>query len=451
MTKRNLIPLLLVATMLCGLLSGCANGATGATATPTPGAFVPFDVFLARVANATFDEYARVPGAQVQEPQAFEAMRTYIQQMYTGVQQVSSFVLEGAYVDCITIASQPSVRQLGLTTIENSPPAVVAPQPAGGADPGKSRPSPSLLTLGRTDPFGHPIACTDGTIPMQRLTLEKLVTFKTLQEFLAKAPDGQVFVPPVPDQPNAPESADHRYAVGVQTEPNTGGGSRLSLWNPNSKFAISQQWYMGGSESSSQTVEGGLLKYPHKFGSKAVLFIYWTRSNYSDGNGCYNLECAGFVQTNSHWYLGGPWDNYSAIGGTQQWHFDLDWELSGDNWWLYLQGPGEPESVGYLPTKVFKGGALATAASGSAYGGETSNLKSGAFPPMGSGEFASGGWESAAFQTNIFYVVPSNVAMPKYASLRKSEPSPACYTIDLQSGGYWGTYFFFDGPGGSPC
>jgi hypothetical protein len=412
-------------------------------------------MFLQRVEHATFDESARLPGAHVQDAQAFAEMRAYVQRMYAGVQQVSSFVSEGQYVDCITIASQPSVRQLGLTRIARAPAAVAPPEPLGGEAPGDIQYAPSLLTLDQTDPFGHPVSCADGTIPMQRLTLDTLVTFKTLQDFLAKGLDGHGVAPPFSDKP-VPESATHRYAVAVHDRPNVGGGSYLNLWNPTAKFSLAQQWYVGEDSSGAvmQTVEGGWIRYPGKFGSKAVTFIYWTADNYNK-TGCYNLECAGFVQTNSQWYLGGAWSNYSSTGGTQ-WGFGLEWKLDAGNWWLFVKGGGAYEPVGYLPTTLFNGGPLATAASGSAYGGETSIFGSGAYPPMGSGQFASTGWQQAAYQHSLFYIPPNSSDLKGQWALHLliSEPTPACYTINIpppDRSGQWGSYFYFGGPGGSPC
>jgi hypothetical protein len=457
MSNRSRRSLLSVAALLCLLLSGwgCAAVEGVPASTPTRGVFIPFDDFLQRVERATFDEYGRLPGAQVQDAQAFAEMRAYVQRMYAGVKQISSFVSEGQYVDCITIASQPSVRQLGLTRIEQAPAAVALPEPLRGEAPGDSQYAPSLLALDQTDLFGNPISCTDGTIPMQRLTLEKLVAFKALQDFLAKAPDGHGVPPPRSDKP-APESATHRHAVAVHDAPNIGGGSYLNLWNPSANFSLSQQWYTGQDSSGSltQSVEGGWIRYPGKFGSKAVTFIYWTADNYNK-TGCYNLECAGFVQTNSHWHLGGAWSNYSSTGGTQ-WGFGLQWNLDAGNWWLFLKGSGAYEPVGYLPTALFNGGSLATSASGSAYGGETSIGGSGAYPPMGSGQFAVTGWQQAAYQHSLFYVpVGSSSLKGQWAiTLLKSETTPACYTINIPSpdrSGQWGPYFYFGGPGGSTC
>jgi AraC-like DNA-binding protein len=119
MSGRNRLSFLLVVTMLSLLLSGWGCAATGAIPAPTAtsGAFIPFDVFLQCVERATFDEYARLLGAQVQDAQTFEEMCAYIQRLYAGVRRASSFVSEGQYVDCITITSQPSGRQLDLTTL----------------------------------------------------------------------------------------------------------------------------------------------------------------------------------------------------------------------------------------------------------------------------------------------------------------------------------------------
>jgi neprosin-like protein len=462
MSRRQRIAIVVLAMVSMVVLSACHKQPAGApspsatptaTSSPSAGAFITFDQFLSGIKAAKFADYARLPGAQVKDEQAFEEMRAHILRMYDGVKQVSSFVLDGQYADCITIDSQPSVRQRGLT-IETAPTGGTAAEKGGGVAPGDgAKDSSSVLTLGLTDAFGNPISCADGTIPMQRITLERLVTFKTLQDFFAKSPDGLGSVPPgekdVPDN----NSANHRYAHAAQSVTNFGGNSWLNLWNPTASFSLSQQWYVGGSGSSTQTVEGGWIVYPNKFGSRAVLFIFWTADNYGTLK-CWNLECVAFVQTNNHWYLGGPWSNYSTAGGTQ-WGFEMQWKLYHGNWWLFLKGPGSYEAVGYYPTSQYRGGQLSRSATRIDYGGETFNVGGGAFPPMGSGQFASTGWQQAAFQNTIFYIPrDENDGVGVWASLGRIERSPSCYTINLTpstSGGSWGTYIFFGGPGGSLC
>jgi hypothetical protein len=128
----------------------------------------------------------------------------------------------------------------------------------------------------------------------------------------------------------APIGKARTFAYGYQYVTNYGGNSWLDLWNPSGDFSLSQQWYVGGSGGNTQTVEGGWQVLPDKYGTnKAVLFIYWTADDYQN-TGCYNLDCSGFVQTNSNWYLGGTWDHYSSTGGGQ-WGFELQWKLYSGN------------------------------------------------------------------------------------------------------------------------
>ena len=146
---------------------------------------------------------------------------------------------------------------------------------------------------------------------MARLTLEKLTRFGTLDEFFGKGPPGGDQGGPA----MAPEP--HLYETGRQYVTNFGGNSWLNLWSPVGDFSISQQWYGAGWETERQTVEGGWQIYEKKYKTKkAVLFIYWTADNYGTLK-CYNLDCVAFRQINKNWFLGGIWDHYSTIDGTQ--------------------------------------------------------------------------------------------------------------------------------------
>jgi hypothetical protein len=217
------------------------------------------------------------------------------------------------------------------------------------------------------------------------------------------------------------------------------------LWNPSGDFTLSQQWYANGSGSGTQTVEGGWVHYPAEFGSKSVLFIFSTPNDYASG--CYNLQCAGFVQTSSAATLGAPFTNYSSYGGTQ-WGFSLQWKYYDGNWWMFYQ----VNAVGYYPGSVFNGGPMGKNSALTEYGGEA-YTPSGGWPQMGSGKFASAGREQAAFQKTIFYI-PQDVSggTGTWSSLTPVETNPSCYTIAYtpsSEGGSWGTYFYFGGPGGN--
>jgi Neprosin len=231
---------------------------------------------------------------------------------------------------------------------------------------------------------------------------------------------------------------------------NIGGSSDLNLWNPdvntgfNEIFSLSQHWYVNYIGSSPQTVEGGWQNYPQKYGShNSILFIFWTADGYKTG--CYNLECKAFIQTNNNWFLGHGFPNYSVDGGAQ-YYLTLEYFLYSGNWWLNLNG----QWVGYYPGTLFAGGPLARSASVIDYGGET--IGTTAWPPMGSGKFASAWWTHAAFQRNIYFF-PDTVHAVN-ATLSPDVTSPGCYTdITRNNTGAsgWNTFFFFGGGGGTAC
>lgn len=128
----------------------------------------------------------------------------------------------------------------------------------------------------------------------------------------------------------------------------------------------------------------------------------------------------------------------------------MQWKLANGRWWLYLQGDGEYEAVGYYPASLYQGGQLARFANVIDYGGETTG--STAWPPMGSGAFASAGPGQAAYQNRIFYIKkPAGTGGAVWAALTVSQPSPACYKLLFSPTGADGPYFYFGGPGGNSC
>jgi len=239
----------------------------------------------------------------------------------------------------------------------------------------------------------------------------------------------------------------HRWAWGQQQVDNHGGDSRLNVWKPDVSpgvFSLSQHWYVGSSGETKQTVEGGWQVFPTKYGTtNPALFIYYTPDDYTTG--CYNLDCAGFVQVNNSWVLGGSLSPQSTDGGTQ-YIIRMQWQLYRGNWWLFVQGAGNYVAVGYYPGTIFKGGQMTRNAQFVKYGGETmadGNDKAG---QMGSGKFANTGWSHAAYQRTIYYIDTSQVS--HWTNLSANQPTASCYTIDMHNntGGSWATYFYFGGP-----
>ena len=421
----------LAAGVLGAVSAAPASAARAATRGSSGSTFVPFSSFLAATGSADYRSTAAAEGAgMAADAQSFGQMRSYILNLYRGVKVDSSFVMDGAYFDCVVATTQPSVRDLGIGKIATAP----APQPSTTAA-GSVAQLP--LTLGLHDAFGNKMACSDATIPMRRMTLADTTKFPTLAEYLGKGPQGATSRPESTITPGGP----HRYAIGYQSVANHGGNSWLNLWNPSGEFSLSQQWYVNGSGSGTQTAEDGWVHYPAKFGSKSVLFIFFTPNNYSSG--CYNLECSGFVQTSSAATLGGSFSTYSTSGGGQ-YGFGLQFKLYQGNWWLYYQGT----AVGYYPGSVYNGGPMAGGSNEIEYGGETYTSGS-SWPQMGSGSWSTSGWTYAAFQNTVFYIDTADVS--RWTSLNTYVSNPACYNISYtpsSSGGSWGTYFYYGGPGG---
>ncbi|HUL03477.1 MAG TPA: hypothetical protein VLV16_09645 [Gemmatimonadales bacterium] len=241
---------------LCSLL--LASCTSMVPKTPGTADFVPFTTFLQGVRSARYEDSTGRDVVKVRDQAAFEEMRAHILKMYDGVQPVHTFVSDGALFDCIAIASQPAVRVLGLTQIERPPPAsAVAGAYAAGRTPGNTRAIGSPLRLGLRDPYGNRMACVTDTIPMARITLETMTRFTTLDDFFSKGPGGGG--EPMARQGDiVPGGSDHLYAAARQ-EPltNFGGNSWLNLWTPTGGFSLSQQWYSGGVDATTdhQTVE----------------------------------------------------------------------------------------------------------------------------------------------------------------------------------------------------
>uniref|UniRef100_A0A0A9DQ87 Neprosin PEP catalytic domain-containing protein n=2 Tax=Arundo donax TaxID=35708 RepID=A0A0A9DQ87_ARUDO len=120
------------------------------------------------------------------------------------------------------------------------------------------------------------------------------------------------------------------------------------------------------------------------------------------------------------------------------------------HWWLQLGGSGE--LVGYWPSSLFTHLGAARGAAGMVqFGGEVVNARPAGAPPhtatqMGSGRFPGEGYARAAYFRNAQVVDWDNSLVP-VAGLRLLADRPGCYDIAGGSGGAWGTYFYYGGPG----
>lgn len=411
--------------------------------------FPSFKAFIDSVQTEKYADHSTRALSKVAHEDAFEEMKAYILKLYDNAEVQHSFVDEnGSIFDCIPIEQQPSLRG----SSESVPKAPDLPQPelrSGPEDERKASLIASPLGPDRRDQYGNTMNCPNGTIPMRRITVENLTRFETLKHFFRKGP-GEEGRPPRSSQPGSASTvaATHRWAHAYQNVNNGGGHSFLNVWDPpigaNQIFSLSQHWYVGGSGAGLQTAECGWQVYPQMYGNtKPVFFIYWTADDYN-ATGCYNMTCPAFVHTAGSFTPGMALSPWSVSGGAQ-YEFQLAYWHTGGRWWLYVNGTAGSNAIGYYPDSIYRGGALTSQAAEIDYGGEVVGTST--FPPMGSGAFASAGWQKAAYQRAINYYPPGGGAVN--AKLTPSQAWPKCYTaqVDLYAQP-WNETLWFGGPGG---
>jgi hypothetical protein len=402
------------------------------------------------------------------------AIIDHVQKTYDRTDVANSFVdAHGIHFDCVKMETQPTVGAMAGLDLSSQPPPFVEMPGAPSRRAGVS----AQLSEDRKDQFDNRVYCPKGYVPVMRVTPSMIAQAGGMEIFYQKSPDGgrhptfgsatntpSSIVPGgggplLPVQPDA-QGAIHAYAHAAQGLTSQGGAfggqSWLNVWNPNPSpgvFTLSQQWFAGGSGRGLQTVEGGWHVYPALYqGSPlARLFIFFTADGYAS-TGSYNLTRrpgqGGFIQTDNTWVIGGSFQASDA-GGEQR-GFLMQWRRSDQgDWWLYLQGSGDPAAVGYYPRQLFGNGAMAQAAGSVDFGGEVCSQAGGRQTgPMGSGQFASTGWQQAAFHRSIGYITSGGTLTP--ATPTNIQRDAPFYTIDPHSGGggSWSTYFFFGGPNG---
>jgi hypothetical protein len=441
-----------------------------------------FDAHIKHLHEATYEQYQNRPGVKVADEAAFNEMKTHLQHLYKNVKATHSYLSHGdQHVDVIPIDQQPSLQhpllknhkvQHGLPTLPGLPKV---------ADD-KQHPTVSLLTrhTANKDAHGHDTVIPPGHIPMRRITLAEMTKHRTLKDYLNRnhAPlSANALVKKTGAKPEfmGSDGYVHRHAEVGQSVNCVGGSSWINVWAPKPaahNFSLSQQWYMGGTNSPGdpfQTVEGGWQVDPDVYGHNLpVPFTYWTADGYTKTGG-YDVA-GGFVQLNNYYVLGLPFLPKSdkliqqpllltSSKGGAQYGFQMTW-VRIDAWpvrgWflLFSEWGLDPEVIGYYPLELFGNGQMSKNATAVAFGGEVTgqpdSLGRVTTGQMGSGAPAKAGWQQAAFHKNVQFLSTSKHWSP--ASLSSFDvDTNRSYTVDIhnRTGGAWGTYFFFGGPGGT--
>ena len=121
--------------------------------------FETFRTFIARAKAARASAFVGQPGFAVESPAAFAEMKAHVLDFYRGVTARNSFIeSDGQIVDCIPIDRQPGLRPRAKISV----------------------------SLNQRDRLGNEMYCQPGTVPIVRLTLERIAKFRTLAAFLAK-------------------------------------------------------------------------------------------------------------------------------------------------------------------------------------------------------------------------------------------------------------------------
>ena len=240
----------------------------------------------------------------------------------------------------------------------------------------------------------------------------------------------------------------HWYVSTAEVVSNYGGIGTFSIFDAyvesSGDFSLLQTAVIS-TTGTANTVEAGWINYPDQV-SAPHLFSFFTTNDYAedgDNIGGWNLDQAGFIQTDDTYYPGQAFAPLSTIDGSQ-YELEIGYFFSGGNWWLWVLD----RYVGYYPGSLFSG--LATESNeinfyGEIYNSETTETTT----DMGSGEFADTGFGYSGYIHNIEYYDTSSDAIAYVPNSGDIISDTSRYTISeaYNSGTTWGSYFYLGGPG----
>ncbi|KAG0517161.1 hypothetical protein BDA96_09G064300 [Sorghum bicolor] len=359
---------------------------------------------------------------------------------------------DGDVIDCVPAHLQPAFEHPKLRGQKPESEPAERPRSSSGSfsdaadrgDDGDDDPLPQVWRRSGE-------SCPDGTVPVRRTTEDDVLraSSSSATRFGMKARGG-VFAR------RDSTGGGHEHAVGYVTGGQFyGAKASLNVWPAQvaspAEFSLSQIWVISGAFGHDlNTIEAGWQVSPQLYGDNSPrFFTYWTDDAYKE-TGCYNLHCSGFVQTSSRVAIGAAISPISTYAGRQ---FDITVLIWKDprrgHWWLQLGSGGSAGGlVGYWPSALFTH--LGSRADMVQFGGEVVNARPAGAPhtptQMGSGRFPAEGYARAAYFRNVQVVDWDNSLVPA-AGLRLLADRPGCYDIAGGSGGAWGTYFYYGGPG----
>ncbi len=271
-------------------------------------------------------------------------------------------------------------------------------------------------------------------------------------------------------EPPAPDSNKRYYAVWQRFDTFYGTSGRINVWDTsgpvNDETSIAQTAVIRGDPM--QAIEAGKIEYQSLNSDQLPhLFTYFRTSGSASGDwvGGYNTLVKGWVQYSRTVAPGMSLAAWDSTTRGNQYSLDVEVRLYQGNWWVWAAG----EWAGYYPFCV--GGGVAPCTKGTLFSdngirdqasrldwyGEIfdSSAPSPTSTDMGSGEFASSGWQHAAYFRNLtFYWQPATYWWWDSGSV--SVTDAGCYDADgpyYSSDAAWHNWFFYGGPGkeGKDC
>ncbi|KAJ1413833.1 hypothetical protein SESBI_19327 [Sesbania bispinosa] len=297
--------------------------------------------------------------------------------------------------------------------------------------------------------------CPKGTVPIRRSRVHDVLRAKSLYDF-GKKQRRFSSLSRRSDAPDVVSGNGHEHAIAYtgSSEEVYGAKATINVWDPSiqvvNEFSLSQIWILSGSFDGSDlnSIEAGWQVSPELYGdSRPRLFTYWTSDSYQ-ATGCYNLLCAGFIQTNSRIAIGAAISPISSYDSNQYDITILIWkDPKVGNWWMSF---GDNTLVGYWPAEIFTH--LADKATMVEWGGEVVNTRANGqhtSTQMGSGHFADDGFGKASYFRNL-EVVDTDNSLSSVNNILTLAENTNCYDIKSSYNNKWGTYFYYGGPGNNP-
>ncbi|XP_023641597.1 uncharacterized protein LOC17875816 [Capsella rubella] len=207
-----------------------------------------------------------------------------------------------------------------------------------------------------------------------------------------------------------------------------------------------------GDEGERTSAQIGWAVNPPLYGDhRSRLTAYWTPD--AMDNGCYNVQCKGFVQVDRKLYLGASFQRTSVVGGKQyKGFFALHQDRKTNNLLVsYMK-----TYIGYWPGEILP--YLENGAKEVVYGGFTYTPSENMHPwdvvspPMGNGRKPLDeevGLSHTCYMHSVRHVTQDYISVDiDTVKFVEDADVGRCYDVIIQDPGKYGQMFTFGGPGG---